>query len=159
MSRFMKADDVLILQSFDINGFPQGVPDQPKLLLACIGKSCNEVTKIMKEYENNINTKRAMTEMERQEKKRATMRETGAELNAKRAARATSETWTCKKCNEEKGRIEFSERQWKSRKKDAESLRGRRITHNVTGGIIRRMAQRCAPHAYSSWRDVCDRGA
>ena len=37
-----------------------------------------------------------MKERKRQEKKEATMRENAAEPNAKRAARAESETWTCK---------------------------------------------------------------
>ena len=82
MSRFKKADDVLILQPFAIKLFQQGVPDQPRLLLKCIGQSHSEVTRIMKEYEDDISEKRAMKEMERKEKKGATMRENEAELNA-----------------------------------------------------------------------------
>ena len=53
-----------------------------------------------------------MREMELQEKRRATMRQNAAEPNAKRAARAASETWRCKTCKEMKGRIRYSERQW-----------------------------------------------
>ena len=49
-----------------------------------------------------------MKERERQEKKEATMRENAAEPNAKRAARAESETWTCKICDKEKNRNQYS---------------------------------------------------
>ena len=58
-----------------------------------------------------------MKDRERQEKKKATMRENAAEPNAKRAARAESETWICKICDEEKGRKEYSERTWKRNRK------------------------------------------
>ena len=92
MSRFKKADDVLILQLFSIEVFQQGGPDQPHLLLKCIGQSRSVVTRIMKEHEEDISTKRAMKDRERQEKKKATMRENAVEPNAKRAARAESET-------------------------------------------------------------------
>jgi len=71
----------------------------------------------MKEYEEDISAKRAMKDRERQEKKKATMRENAAEPNAKRAARAESETWICKICDEEKGRKEYSERTWKRNRK------------------------------------------
>ena len=104
MSRFKKADDVLILQPFSIEAFQQGVPDQPCLLLECIGQSRSEIARIMKEYEDGISAKCAMKERERQEKKEATMRENVAEPNAKRAARAGSETWACKICDKEKNR-------------------------------------------------------
>ena len=53
-----------------------------------------------------------MKERERQEKKEATMRENAAEPNAKRAARAESETWTCKICGDEKNRNQYSTWQW-----------------------------------------------
>ena len=54
-------------------------------------------------------TQRAMKERERQEKREATMRENAAEPNAKRAARAESETWTCKIiCDKEKNRNQYS---------------------------------------------------
>ena len=49
-----------------------------------------------------------MKERERQEKKEATMRENAAEPNAKRAARAESETWTCEICDKEKNRNQYS---------------------------------------------------
>ena len=65
----------------------------------------------MKEYEDGISVKRAMKERERQEKKEATMRENAAEPNAKRAARAESETWTCKICDKEKNRNQYSKYQ------------------------------------------------
>ena len=52
-----------------------------------------------------------MKERERQEKKEATMRENAAEPNAKRAARAESETWTCKICDKEKNRSQYSKYQ------------------------------------------------
>ena len=52
-----------------------------------------------------------MKERERQEKKEATMRENAAEPNAKRAARAESETWTCKICDKEKNRNQYSKYQ------------------------------------------------
>ena len=46
-----------------------------------------------------------------QEKKEATMRENAAEPNAKRAARAESETWTCKIYDKEKNRNQYSKYQ------------------------------------------------
>ena len=61
-----------------------------------------------------------MKERERQEKKEATMRENAAESNAKRAARAESETWKCKICDKEKNRNQHSKYQWlENRKKEA----------------------------------------
>ena len=66
--------------------------------------------------------KRTMKERERQEKKEATMRENVAEPNAnsKRAARAESEAWTCKICDKEKNRNQYSKYQWEeNRKKEA----------------------------------------
>ena len=36
--------------------------------------------------------------------------------------------------------------------RNVESLRGRRIILSMTGGIIRKVAKRCASHADSSWR-------
>ena len=104
---------MLILQPFSIEVFQPGVPDQGRLLLECIGQSCSKVTRVMKEYEEDISTKRAMKDRERQEKKKATMRGNAAEPNAKRAARAESETWICKICDEEKVRKEYSKRTWK----------------------------------------------
>ena len=64
----------------------------------------------MKEYEEDISAKRALKDRERQEKKKTTIWENAAEPNAKRAARAESETWICKIRDEEKGRKEYSER-------------------------------------------------
>ena len=119
MSRFKKADDVLILQPFSIEVFQQGVPDQPRLLLKCIGQSRSVVTRIMKEHEEDISTKRAMKDRERQEKKKATMRENAVELNAKRVARAESDTCICKVCGAEKNGNQYSELQWnRNRRKE-----------------------------------------
>ena len=38
-------------------------------------------------------------------------------INAKRVARAESDTWICKVCGDEKGRKEYSEREWKRNRK------------------------------------------
>ena len=109
---------MLILQPFSIEVFQQGVPDQPRLLLKCIGQSRSVVTRVMKEYEEDISAKRAMKDRERQEKKKATMRENAVELNAKRVARAESDTWICKICKEEKSRKEYSKYQWEGNRKN-----------------------------------------
>ena len=52
-----------------------------------------------------------MKERERQEKKEAMIRENAAEHNTKRAARAELETWTCKICDKEKNRNQYSKYQ------------------------------------------------
>ena len=105
MSRFKKADDVLILQPFDMSVFQQGTPDQPQLLLSCIGKEESEVKRLMKEYEEDIKAQRAMKETALREKRAATMKQNAQELNAKRAAKAAMESWICTQCNEEKPRL------------------------------------------------------
>ena len=110
---------ILHVQPFSIKVFQQGVPDQPRLLLKCIGQSRSVVTRVMKEYEEDISAIRAMKDRERQEKNKATMRENALELNAKRVARAESETWICKVCDEEKDRNQYSTWQWeRNRKKE-----------------------------------------
>ena len=54
-----------------------------------------------------------------QEKKGAAMRENVAEPNAKRAARAESETWTCKICDKEKTQESAQQISEENRKKEA----------------------------------------
>ena len=60
-----------------------------------------------------------MKEMKRKEKKGATMRDNAAEPNAKRAARAESETWTCKICDKEKNRNQSANIRAESRSEEA----------------------------------------
>lgn len=136
MSRFRKADDVLILQPFNLDVFQQGVPDQPRLLMACIAKDRNEVTRLMKEYEEKQAAERAVklreVHVERVErmhqqsvggnldggtaeakKRKIDGREKGGTIsNRKRATDAMMQSCTCKECKQVKNRKEFSERQW-----------------------------------------------
>ena len=60
-----------------------------------------------------------MKERKRQEKKEATMRENAAEPNAKRAARAESETWTCKIAIRRKKQESAQQISKENRKKEA----------------------------------------
>ena len=82
-------------------------------------------------------TQRAMKKRDRQEKKEGTMRENAAKPKAKRAARAESETWTCKIAIRRKNRNQHSKYRKKTgRRKQPCASRSfaTRNAENVRGG-------------------------
>ena len=63
MSRFKRAEDVLILQPFDLEVFQQGIADQPRLLLERLRNLKKDMSAILEEH-------RASEQKKAEEKKR-----------------------------------------------------------------------------------------
>jgi len=156
MSRFKKADDVLILQPFDISAFQEGVPDQPALLLEYLScKNEDEKARLITEYEERVLEESAMKKQKMHDERSAEMkqkrasgtldgstpdakkRKKGGEsagrqaANTKRAedAAVNPRTRTCNECNEDKTRKYYSEREWNKKQRVGRACRW---IHNTT---------------------------
>jgi hypothetical protein len=74
LSRFKRADDVLILQAFDLRTFQEGVADQPALLLKYIGlEDKADIHEDLKSYETRVSDMHATRRLEIKENRQATI--------------------------------------------------------------------------------------
>lgn len=76
MSRFKKAEDVLILQAFDLSVFQQGIADQPKLLLERLRNLHKPISELLADYEQKLKVqgdekKRQMEDRKRERAEKA----------------------------------------------------------------------------------------
>ena len=78
-ARFRMADDVLILQPFELEVFQQGIPEQAELLLKNIGLE-------NKDIHADIEALRARQEDEREAKRVKTTQQRSAAMSANQAA-------------------------------------------------------------------------
>ena len=118
MSRFKRADDVLILQPFDLEVFQQGVPDQPALLL----KYISSIDK--KEFDVEFNDFMMRAEQRKAAEKQAALDRTSKNLSAgqkrhielmednERRRKYKKATKLCTYCNVTKDRNGFPHKQW-----------------------------------------------
>ena len=70
MSRFKKAEDVLILQAFDLSVFQQGIADQPKLLLERLRNLDKPISELLADYEQKLKVRGDEKKRQMEDRKR-----------------------------------------------------------------------------------------
>ena len=120
LSRFRRADDVLILQPFELDVFQQGVADQPALLLEKLrGQDISEGLRVLKQKRE---LDRATKEAERKAaqadraKRNLPSQENLTEEQKRRKAPKTKKQ-RCSACGADKGSKDYRERAWRDRNK------------------------------------------
>lgn len=108
MSRFRTADDVLILQPFNLKVFQQGVPDQAAMLLTYIGlQNKDEIEAMITEHKARVAEHAANEAAAKRQKKADVMK-----ANRKPAV---AKQYRCSHCGVQKGRGDFTD--WQRKKK------------------------------------------
>ena len=114
LSRFKRADDVLILQPFPLQTFQQGAPEQPEILLLYLYPEKRE------EALKHVHELEARLQDERLRKKQKTKEARTANLPREckqRARKHPRELWACSTCGEEKDYTGYSEPRWLNKRR------------------------------------------
>ena len=127
LSRFRTADDVLILQPFDLAVFQQGVPDQPALLLQYLrtGNIDDGVRELKRKQAEAQQAKEATKQAARAEScKRNCAQENLEEGQRRKKSRKAVLQHKCSgPCGLMKGRTDFPAQAWRDRNKPGHRAR------------------------------------
>ena len=145
-TRFKRADDVIILQPFDIKIFQKGAPDQPQLLmrhlagedisdgLAALDKKIKEQTAAQKQQKKQrANQNRSATQKRNWEGMTADERQRRAPKP--RQDQGSTETVVCSTCGKHKSNKTddgYAKSQWKKRKTPGAQLECKQCIKYVT---------------------------
>ena len=140
-TRFKRADDVIILQPFDIKIFQKGAPDQPQLLmrhlagedisdgLAALHKKIKEQTAAQQQQKKRrANENRSATQKRNWEGMTAEERQ----HRAPKPKQRSTETVVCRTCGKHKSNDGYAKSQWQRRKTPGAQLECKQCKTNVT---------------------------
>ena len=123
LSRFRRADDVLILQPFELEVFQQGVADQPALLLEKLrGQDISEGLRVLKQKRERD---RAAKEAERKAaqadraKRNLPAQENLTARQKQKKARKPVKEHSCTRCGVAKGSGGYRDWEWRNKNKRA----------------------------------------
>ena len=119
LSRFKRADDVLILQPFSLDIFQQGAPEQPEILLLYLNpakqeEACQRIKELHARLEDKV-----LQQKQKANEARTANLPLEHELSKEQAQRKHNrkrQTWECFTCGQEKDYTGYSISRWKKKK-------------------------------------------